>query len=654
MKREFSKVVSIVLVLTFLVSIFSINVSAATYSGSCGRNVRWSLNTSTGVLSLTGSGDTYDYGYDTEWSGSAQFTQGWYNYRNYIKTVAIGENIYKLGNYLFYELYNLEQVDLPKSLEYIGSSVFAECVKLKKVNIPENVVYIGVRAFESCPIENIVLPTNIEEIGAYAFCGNKAKELVIPSYVKLGEGVFGSDTIEDITIGYGVDVLNAIGGYPKNIYLETLSQWTNIEWPYATYPTEGVKIYVGGKLVSDSVFNEEHIETINDFAFYGYDWFTNLDIPQNVKYIGNWAFKNCKNLKTVVSKAGYIGACAFEGCINLTDAIIEYGDIGEAAFSGCTNLQNVTIDARKIEEHAFNSCSKLEEVVLYEAVEEIGWGTFYECASMKNIKIYNSNCIINDSEATIPSTAIIYGWRNSTAEQYATKYNREFVAFDDICEHNMIIIKSQEATCTASGYTVLHCSKCEHIELETEDVLGHNFGEFKVVQNATCTDVGLKNAVCSVCDETVESIIPATGHDYETVVTAPTCTEQGYTTHTCECGDTYVDDYVDTIGHTPADSIEENYIAPTCSSNGSVDKVVYCSVCDEELGRETETIEMLGHTDNDGDGYCDIDNELLDLSVECDCNCHKSGISKFFFDFILFFQRLFGSNKACACGVAHY
>ena len=59
-----------------------------------------------------------------------------------------------------------------------------------------------------------------------------------------------------------------------------------------------------------------------------------------------------------------------------------------------------------------------------------------------------------------------------------------------------------------------------------------------------------------------------------------------------------------------------------------------------------------------GDGVdCVTDddcNELLDPSVECNCNCHKSGISKFFFDFILFFQRLFGANKECACGVAHY
>ena len=44
----------------------------------------------------------------------------------------------------------------------------------------------------------------------------------------------------------------------------------------------------------------------------------------------------------------------------------------------------------------------------------------------------------------------------------------------------------------------------------------------------------------------------------------------------------------------------------------------------------------------------------LDPSIGCACNCHKSGISNFFFKFVLFFQRIFGANKSCSCGIAHY
>ena len=189
-------------------------------------------------------------------------------------------------------------------------------------------------------------------------------------------------------------------------------------------------------------------------------------------------------------------------------------------------------------------------------------------------------------------------------------------------------------------------------------------------------------------------------HEYNQTVTTPTCTEQGYTTYTCECGDTYVADYVDAIGHTPSDSIEENYVtptctetgnkdvviycsacneeisrevvtleanghtpataveenyvAPTCTENGSKDVVVYCSVCNEEISRETVIIDATDHADNDGDGYCDTDNALLDPSVECDHTCHKGGISGFIWKIINFFNKLFGLNKTCDCGVAHY
>ena len=135
-------------------------------------------------------------------------------------------------------------------------------------------------------------------------------------------------------------------------------------------------------------------------------------------------------------------------------------------------------------------------------------------------------------------------------------------------------------------------------------------------------------------------------HKYEFSVTSPTCTEQGYTTYSCECGNSYVDDYVDSLGHTPANAVEENYVAPTCTENGSKDIITYCSVCEEEINRETVVIEAKGHEDTDNDGYCDA----CDFQI-CDHRCHKSG---FIWRIINFFNKIFGLNKTCDCGVVHY
>ena len=92
-------------------------------------------------------------------------------------------------------------------------------------------------------------------------------------------------------------------------------------------------------------------------------------------------------------------------------------------------------------------------------------------------------------------------------------------------------------------------------------------------------------------------------HRYEAVVTAPTCTERGYTTYTCACGDSYVADYVDALGHTEAEAVIENNVDPTCTTDGSYDSVVYCSVCGTELRRTTESVPALGH-DWMEDGSC--------------------------------------------------
>lgn len=127
-------------------------------------------------------------------------------------------------------------------------------------------------------------------------------------------------------------------------------------------------------------------------------------------------------------------------------------------------------------------------------------------------------------------------------------------------------------------------------------------------------------------------------HSYEAVVTAPTCTEKGYTTYTCSvCVDSYVADEVAALGHTvvvdeaveatctstgltegkhclvcnevlvaqevvPAKShtsgevVVENNIDSTCAAAGSYDNVVYCTVCDAELSRDTIIVEALDHS----------------------------------------------------------
>ena len=45
--------------------------------------------------------------------------------------------------------------------------------------------------------------------------------------------------------------------------------------------------------------------------------------------------------------------------------------------------------------------------------------------------------------------------------------------------------------------------------------------------------------------------------------------------------------------HVPAEPVAENEATASCTEGGSYDEVVYCSVCGEELSRETVTVEAL-------------------------------------------------------------
>ncbi|MCD7783916.1 MAG: glycosyl hydrolase 53 family protein [Firmicutes bacterium] len=166
--------------------------------------------------------------------------------------------------------------------------------------------------------------------------------------------------------------------------------------------------------------------------------------------------------------------------------------------------------------------------------------------------------------------------------------------------HDYVATTTIDPTCTTGGYTTYTCTRCgdSYTANETE-ATGHTT-EIQNAKDATCTEDGYTgDEVCTVCGETVQSgeVIPATGHSWDdgAVTKAATCTEAGEMTYTCmDCGDTYAEAIAAT-GHTAGTAVEENNVDAACTTNGSYDSVVYCSVCGEEISRETVTVPATGH-----------------------------------------------------------
>lgn len=190
------------------------------------------------------------------------------------------------------------------------------------------------------------------------------------------------------------------------------------------------------------------------------------------------------------------------------------------------------------------------------------------------------------AEVTIEATCEELGEITYTCSRCSDSYTEQTDLADHVFGEGVVTAP----TCLDKGYTTYTCVHCGYkrkgIYTET---LGHEFGEWKTVREATETETGLKERKCIRCDETETRVIPTTDHvhQYTQTVTAPTCTEKGYTTHTCACGDSYVDTYTAALGH----DYEETVTAPTCTEKGDTTHI--CKRCGDTC-TDGETA-ALGH-----------------------------------------------------------
>ena len=88
----------------------------------------------------------------------------------------------------------------------------------------------------------------------------------------------------------------------------------------------------------------------------------------------------------------------------------------------------------------------------------------------------------------------------------------------------------------------------------------------------------------------------------EAVETPATCDEAGKIEHVCKkCGEVTKTETIKALGHTKGEAVTENEVPATCETAGSKDTVVYCTVCQKEVSRKTETIPAIGHKWDEGE-----------------------------------------------------
>ena len=237
------KVISLFLSLAMLLSIVSI-VDFSAYAdtlttGKCGDNVTYSFDTSTGMLTISGKGNMYNYLNPDAGEYESPF------YYEKITSVVINSGVTSIGNSSFLNL-NLTSITIPNSVTEIGESAFSGCRSLTSVTIPDSVTSIGDWAFSGCYFtsENFVNNSNVE-------LDDSSK----PTIVDTDAGGF---CIKDNVL-------------------------VNMRPAYA----------IGEITIPNSV------TSIDSSAFYCCSSLTSVTIPNSVISIGEYAFCNCTSLTSV-------------------------------------------------------------------------------------------------------------------------------------------------------------------------------------------------------------------------------------------------------------------------------------------------------------------------------------------------------------------
>ena len=104
-----------------------------------------------------------------------------------------GENVIGIRGDTFENVYFLEKVVLPETIEEIRSGAFKNCPQLKEINIPSKVKVIAAGTFQSCSsLQKIVIPEGVTRIGgsAFRYCSSLTEVTIPKTVTEIGSSAF--------------------------------------------------------------------------------------------------------------------------------------------------------------------------------------------------------------------------------------------------------------------------------------------------------------------------------------------------------------------------------------------------------------------------------------------------------------------------------
>lgn len=473
---------------TLLTLLLTLCASAETVSGTCGatgneENVTWTFDTETGALTVSGKGKMADY-------TKSYTNDPWRAYASQVTELTIEEGVTTVGTYAFGKLKNLQSISLPSTMTTIGKysfygcssldnliipgtatlgdSSFANCTSLKNLILEEGIKSVSARIFANCTaLEYVVLPTTVTSIGynvtaPFNGCTGLKSVTFLSKNVTFKPAVVEGN--ESTAIPLTAKIISHVGGTVETYAKEngyTFEEFEivkgekkcgdNLDWSlssdgvltvsgtgkmYAYSNNTSMPWYVYRKVV-DKIIIEEGVTSVGERAFSDCSAKT-VVIADSVTTINGYAFRICENLTDIHIGSGvtYIGEFAINGCNSLEHLEIP-GNVKKLqhhAVNNCENLTSITLGEgmETLVRQAINTCKALEELTLPSTLKTLGtegnqYSALQGCTGLKKITFLTKDVdIYPDSAAGLPESAVICGYKGSTAEAYATKYSRSF------------------------------------------------------------------------------------------------------------------------------------------------------------------------------------------------------------------------------------
>lgn len=371
------------------------------------------------------------------------------------KVITMGDTDYYKGDIEIPSSVNHDGVEYPvTAIDYMA---FRCCRQLTSIVIPASVTDVPAAAFHGCynlrtivvsddndkydsrdscnavietatntliaTCENTVVPKSVSALGDCAFFGCKSlTSLTIDGqYTEIGRWVF----LDCENIEY----LNWYSSLPLSSVTKLLSSSLKEVVLGDSVNYIGDEAFKGCKNLS-SITIPATVKTIAYGAFAGCDGLTSITIPDGVEYIGDQAFKDCKNLLsvTIPSTIKSIGWEAFAGCEGLKTITIPYGieSIGNQAFSECDGIEtlywNSNYNLRNTIQPIKNT---LKTIIIGDSVKTLDLSAFYGCKALTSIVVTPGNTVFdsrNDCNAIIESASnkMILGCKTSTIPEGVT------------------------------------------------------------------------------------------------------------------------------------------------------------------------------------------------------------------------------------------